>query len=119
MRLSDSELFTFDKSDLRSDAEETLGAVGLEVARAGAHPLTIEGHTDAIGTDAYNDALSLRRAETVRQWLSSHRFVPANAPVKGYGKTRPIAPNQTPDGRDDPEGRQKNRRVDIVIDTCH
>lgn len=112
-------LFDFDKSTLRGDAEETLSAVGPEIAKAGAHPLVIEGHTDAIGADAYNNALSLRRAETVRQWLSSHRFVPASAPIKGYGKSQPIAPNQTADGRDNPEGRQKNRRVDIVIDTCH
>ena len=112
-------LFAFDKSDLHSDAEETLAAVGPEIAKAGAHPLIIEGHTDAIGSDAYNNALSLKRAETVRQWLGSHRFVRVDAPIKGYGKTRPVAPNQTPDGRDDPEGRQKNRRVDIVIDTCH
>src|SRR5579859_3278538 len=112
-------LFDFDKSVLRSDAEETLAVVGPEIAKSGTHPLVIEGHTDAIGTDAYNNALSLRRAETVRQWLSSHRFVPVSAPVKGYGKTQPIAPNTTPDGRDDPAGRQKNRRVDIVIDTCH
>jgi outer membrane protein OmpA-like peptidoglycan-associated protein len=112
-------LFDFDKSALRGDAEETLTAVGPEITKAGAHPLVIEGHTDAIGSDAYNNALSLRRAETVRQWLSSHRFVPVSAPIKGYGKTQPIAPNTTPDGHDNPEGRQKNRRVDIVIDTCH
>jgi outer membrane protein OmpA-like peptidoglycan-associated protein len=112
-------LFDFDKSALRGDAEETLTAVGPEITKAGAHPLVIEGHTDAIGTDAYNNVLSLRRAETVRQWLSSHRFVPVSAPIKGYGKTQPIAPNTTPDGHDNPEGRQKNRRVDIVIDTCH
>jgi outer membrane protein OmpA-like peptidoglycan-associated protein len=102
----------------RGDAAETLVAVGPEIAKAGTHPLTIEGHTDAIGSDAYNNALSLKRAHTVREWLSSHRFVRADAPVKGYGKTRPVAPNQTPDGRDDPDGRQKNRHVDIVIDTC-
>jgi outer membrane protein OmpA-like peptidoglycan-associated protein len=112
-------LFDFDKSVLRGDAEETLTAVGPEIAKAGAHPLVIEGHTDSIGTDAYNNVLSLRRAETVRQWLSGHRFVPVNAPIKGYGKAQPTAPNQTPDGRDNPEGRQKDRRVDIVIDTCH
>jgi outer membrane protein OmpA-like peptidoglycan-associated protein len=112
-------LFDFDKSVLRGDAEETLTAVGPEITKAGAHPLVIEGHTDAIGTDTYNNALSLRRAESVRQWLSSHRFVPVNAAVKGYGKTAPVAPNTKPDGGDDPEGRQKNRRVDIVIDTCH
>jgi len=112
-------LFAFDKSDLRSDAAETLVAVGPEIAKAGAHPVTVEGHTDAIGSDAYNIALSLRRAETVRQWLSGHRFIRVDTPIRGYGKTRPLAPSQTPDGRDDPEGRQKNRRVDIVIDTCH
>ena len=44
--------------------------------------------------------------------------MPATTPIKGLGKARPVAPNQTTDGRDDPEGRQKNRRVEVVFSTC-
>ena len=62
--------------------------------------------------------LSEARATTVRDWLVGRGIVPATTPTKGYGKTSPIAPNQTSDGRDDPEGRQKNRRVEVVFDTC-
>lgn len=111
-------LFDFDKSDLRPDAVETLAALGPEIARAGQHPVVVEGHTDAIGTDAYNQPLSERRARAVRDWLARQGIIPATSPIKGYGKLRPVAPNQTQDGRDNPEGRQKNRRVDIAIDTC-
>jgi outer membrane protein OmpA-like peptidoglycan-associated protein len=105
-------LFDFNKSNLRPEAEETLVAAGPEIAKLGGKPARIEGHTDAIGSDAYNFKLSEARATTVRG------MVPAATPIKGFGKTKPIAPNTTSDGRDDPEGRQKNRRVEVVFDTC-
>ena len=111
-------LFDFDKSSLRPDAEETLAAAGPEIAKLGGKPSRIEGHTDAIGSDAYNMKLSEARATTVRDWLVGRGIVPATTPIKGYGKASPIAPNETSDGRDDPEGRQKNRRVEVVFDTC-
>jgi outer membrane protein OmpA-like peptidoglycan-associated protein len=50
--------------------------------------------------------------------LAAQGYVPADTAIKGYGKLRPAAPNTFPDGRDNPEGRQKNRRVDIAINTC-
>ncbi|HLK24527.1 MAG TPA: OmpA family protein, partial [Caulobacteraceae bacterium] len=81
-------------------------------------PERVEGHTDAIGSDAYNMTLSEARARTVRDWLSARGAIPAATPIKGYGKRDPIAPNTRPDGSDDPEGRQKNRRVDILFSTC-
>jgi len=111
-------LFDFDKSSLRPEAEETLMAAGPEIARLGGKPARIEGHTDAIGSDAYNFKLSEARAITVREWLAARGMVPATTPIKGYGKTNPIAPNFTIDGGDNPEGRQKNRRVEVVFDTC-
>jgi outer membrane protein OmpA-like peptidoglycan-associated protein len=111
-------LFDFDKSSLRPNAEETLAAAGPEIAKLGGKPSRIEGHTDAIGSDAYNMKLSELRAATVRDWLVGRGIVPATTPIKGYGKTSPVAPNNTSDGRDDPEGRQKNRRVEVVFDTC-
>jgi outer membrane protein OmpA-like peptidoglycan-associated protein len=111
-------LFDFDKASLRPDAEETLAAAGPEITNLGGKPARIEGHTDAIGADAYNMKLSEARATSVRNWLAARSIVPPSTPIKGYGKTRPIAPNQSSDGRDDPEGRQKNRRVEVVFDTC-
>jgi outer membrane protein OmpA-like peptidoglycan-associated protein len=111
-------LFDFDKSSLRPDAEETLAAAGPEIAKLGGKPARIEGHTDAKGSDAYNMKLSEARAMTVRAWLAARGMVPATTPIRGYGKTMPIAPNATADGQDDPEGRQKNRRVEVVFNTC-
>src|SRR6202163_2473417 len=115
--LSDA-LFDFDKSNLRPDAEATLEAALPEIAKATGRAARIEGHTDGKGTDAYNMKLSEARGRSVRDWLGSHGAIPAATPIKGYGKRVPIAPNTTPDGRDDPEGRQKNRRVEIVFETC-
>ena len=54
----------------------------------------------------------------MREWLAARGLVPALTPTRGFGKTKPIAPNTTSDGRDDPEGRQKNRRVEGVFNTC-
>jgi outer membrane protein OmpA-like peptidoglycan-associated protein len=111
-------LFAFNKSSLSPDAEETLAALGPEITKQGDHPVTIEGHTDSIGSDAANQVLSEKRATTVRDWLVAHHFVPAGTPIKGFGKTKPVAPNTNPDGTDSPVGRQKNRRVEVVIRTC-
>jgi outer membrane protein OmpA-like peptidoglycan-associated protein len=111
-------LFEFDKSTLTADAEETLKALVPLLAKAGKHPATVEGHTDAKGTDAYNQTLSEKRAQTVKDWLASHGALPASTPTKGWGKRKPVAPNTKPDGSDDPAGRQKNRRVEVVLDLC-
>ncbi|MBV8770738.1 MAG: OmpA family protein [Deltaproteobacteria bacterium] len=111
-------LFDFNQSDLRSDAAETLEKLGPMIRSFRAHPIEIDGHTDSIGSLAYNQQLSDARAETVKRWLAQRDFLPASTPIRGYGKTRPIAPNRNPDGSDNPAGRQKNRRVEIVINTC-
>src|SRR5882724_3705842 len=107
-------LFDFDKASLRPDGEDTLLAAAPEIKKLGGKPSRIEGHTDAKGGDAYNMKLSEARATTVRDWMAKHDFVPAATPIKGYGKTVPAAPNTTADGQDDPVGRQKNRRVEVV-----
>jgi outer membrane protein OmpA-like peptidoglycan-associated protein len=111
-------LFDFDQSNLRPDAGETLQAAAPEIKKIGGKPSRVEGHTDAKGGDAYNMKLSEARATTVRDWMAKHELIPASTPIKGYGKTVPAAPNETADGRDDPVGRQKNRRVEVVFDTC-
>jgi outer membrane protein OmpA-like peptidoglycan-associated protein len=111
-------LFDFNKSSLRTDATQTLEALGPLIHKYGTHPLKIDGHTDSIGSLSYNQQLSEARAKTVKYWLMTRDYISASTPIAGYGKTRPIAPNTNRDGSDNPIGRQKNRRVEIVIDTC-
>jgi outer membrane protein OmpA-like peptidoglycan-associated protein len=50
--------------------------------------------------------------------MAAHGLIPADTPIRGLGKSKPAAPNTAADGRDDPQGRQKNRRVEVVFDTC-
>lgn len=106
-------LFDFDKSDLRADAAAPLHKAGELIKSYAAAPVTVLGHTDGKGTDAYNDALSMRRAQAVARALQAQTG--RQAAVQGLGKRQPVAPNTTPDGRDDPDGRQLNRRVQILI----
>lgn len=113
-------LFEFDQSTLSKDAEQTLAALGSMLKqKAGKHPVVVEGHTDGVGNDAYNQQLSERRAKAVQEWLIAKGYLSATgSKTGGFGKKRPVAPNTKPDGSDDPQGRQKNRRVDVVVNTC-
>jgi outer membrane protein OmpA-like peptidoglycan-associated protein len=109
-------LFDFDKADLLPKAEETLqkaAAFVKEHNKGGV--VRIEGHTDAKGSDPYNQKLSLRRADSVKRWFTGHGLNAMQFSTAGFGAKQPVAPNQKPDGSDDPVGRQKNRRVEIVI----
>jgi outer membrane protein OmpA-like peptidoglycan-associated protein len=109
-------LFDFDKSDIRPDARPVLAKIAKVVAYYAGAPVRIEGHTDAVGTPAYNQDLSNRRANAVKDWLTTQEGVPAGRlQASGLGETRPVAPNQNPDGTDNPAGRQQNRRVEVVI----
>jgi outer membrane protein OmpA-like peptidoglycan-associated protein len=109
-------LFDFDSADLRQEAEAALQNVaGIIREHEGAH-VRVEGHTDAKGSEDYNQRLSERRAESVRDWLASAEGLRGtDFAITGFGESKPAAPNETPDGSDDPEGRQKNRRVEIVV----
>lgn len=111
-------LFEFDKATLTPDAEETLKALLPLLAKAGKHPATVAGHTDAKGSDDYNQTLSEKRALTVKDWLVGRGALHARTVTQGWGERRPVAPNARPDGSDDPQGRQKNRRVEVVLDLC-
>jgi outer membrane protein OmpA-like peptidoglycan-associated protein len=78
--------------------------------------ITIDGYTDAKGADAYNLQLSEKRAASVKSWLVQKGGVDGKRiKTKGWGKANPVAPNTNPDGSDNPEGRQKNRRVEITV----
>ncbi len=115
---SSDALFEFDKAELTQGAEMVLSELGPMIRREGSHPISIEGHTDGKGESAYNRQLSERRAHTVEAWLEAHGYLQGSAEMHGFGKTKPIAPEINQDGSDNPEGRQKNRRVEVVIDTC-
>ncbi len=109
-------LFDFDKAEIKPGAEPTLDKVVTVLKASPGASLSVEGHTDGKGTDAYNVPLSEKRAVNVAQWLASRANLPAaSVRTKGWGKSKPIAPNATPDGSDDPEGRAKNRRVEIIV----
>jgi outer membrane protein OmpA-like peptidoglycan-associated protein len=109
-------LFDFDKSDILPKAEQTLTQVGDMIRERGTASVRIEGHTDSKGNDAYNQRLSLARAQSVADWLGNEQgLAEVEYSVDGFGEKRPIAENTRPDGSDDPEGRQKNRRVEIVL----
>jgi outer membrane protein OmpA-like peptidoglycan-associated protein len=118
IELSADVLFDFDKYELRPEAVPSLRKVA-EVLRSRADsPVTIEGHTDGKASDAYNQPLSEKRARAVRDWLIKNGGASAaTITTRGWGKSKPIAPNTRPDGSDDPEGRKKNRRVEITVRT--
>ena len=77
--------------------------------------IVLRGHSDSRGSDGDNRAASRVRAERVRDYLIEKGIVPERITLIGLGETRPVAPNAMPDGTDDPEGRAKNRRVDIDV----
>jgi outer membrane protein OmpA-like peptidoglycan-associated protein len=117
--LASDTLFNFNESTLTPEAASFLKAIGPDIKEMSAtHPVVIEGHTDSIGTDDYNQGLSERRAEQVKNWLLSNHYVRPDAETKGYGKRRPVAENTLPNGKDNPKGRALNRRVELVVDGC-
>ncbi len=106
--------FDFDKATLKPEGKAKLddlvgklGAINLEVIIA-------VGHTDSIGTVPYNQKLSVRRAESVKAYLVSKGVEANRVYTEGKGKSQPIAPN-TVNGKDNPAGRAKNRRVEIEV----
>jgi outer membrane protein OmpA-like peptidoglycan-associated protein len=102
-------LFDVGKYDLRPEAREKLAKLsGIVLAHSGLR-LDVEGYTDNTGSDELNQALSERRAETVRRYLVEQGLAEGNVTAKGLGKAMPVAENDTA------AGRQKNRRVEIIV----
>jgi outer membrane protein OmpA-like peptidoglycan-associated protein len=108
-------LFDFDKSEIRPDAADTLAKAADILRSHSKQRATIEGHTDSKGASDYNQRLSERRAESVKRWLETREHLAVAMETRGWGERKPVASNAKPDGADDPEGRQKNRRVEIII----
>ena len=112
--LQDGVLFDFGKYDLRPEAKATLAKLATMLNQAKVPAAQINGHTDSIGDDAFNQDLSEKRASAVATQLKADG-VTANLQTHGYGKTQPVADNTNADGSDNPAGRQANRRVEIYI----
>lgn len=110
-------LFAFDKASLTPDARVKIRNIAEVLnAQARGRPVAVEGHTDSIGSEAYNQRLSERRAETVAIGLESAGVSNQRIATRGFGERYPVAPNHNPDGSDNPTGRAKNRRVEVVIE---
>ena len=101
--------FDFDKSTIKPEGKQVLDQVAQQAGSVNLETVIATGHTDSIGTEAYNQKLSERRANTVKQYLIS-KGVPADRIyAEGKGELQPVASNKTR------EGRAKNRRVEIEI----
>lgn len=106
MRLRGVE-FDFDKSEIRPDAAVVLDAAAERLSECRDVNVRIEGHTDWIGTDAYNLGLSQRRADSVKRYFTGKGIAAGRLTTEGLGESRPITGNETR------EGRQRNRRVEL------
>ncbi|XVX20247.1 OmpA family protein [Actinomycetota bacterium] len=102
-------LFAFGKADVNAAAAKRIGDLVAKAPKG--VTVSIGGHTDAIGSDASNRTLSQRRAAAVAKAITDSRS-DLKVDAKGYGESNPVAPNES-GGEDDPEGRAKNRRVEI------
>jgi outer membrane protein OmpA-like peptidoglycan-associated protein len=110
-------LFEFDKADLTEAARTKIHAVSEIVVRlAPERTLSVEGHTDAVGTEEYNLDLSLKRAQSVQAELATGGVAADKIRSIGHGEKFPVAPNKSAEGKDDPSGRAQNRRVEVVIE---
>jgi OOP family OmpA-OmpF porin len=108
--------FDFDKDTLRPDAVVILDEAADILNKYPQLRVEVAGHTDAIGTEAYNQDLSQRRAQVVYNYLTGKGIDASRmAGPTGYGETRPIAPNTNENGSDNPEGRARNRRTELNV----
>ena len=118
VNLPDVYLFAFGSSAIGAEGRVKLKELADYLSRPElvSRRVSIEGHTDSIGTDAANQGLSERGADAVRRELV-YGGIPANRSVaRAFGESKPVAPNTAPGGADDPAGRARNRRVEIVIE---
>jgi OOP family OmpA-OmpF porin len=101
--------FDFNKSDLKPEAKSKLDDLVSKTKEINLEVIIAVGHTDSIGGDAYNDKLSVRRAESIKTYLTSKGLEANRVYTEGKGKKQPVADNKTA------EGRAKNRRVEIEV----
>ena len=110
-------LFEFGEARLTPEAHtKTRDMARIFTARARDRRVSVEGHTDSIGSDAFNQALSQQRADNVASALIMAGVDSRRITSRGFDERYPIAPNTDQEGRDNPRGRQKNRRVEVVVE---
>ncbi|WP_202987617.1 OmpA family protein [Cellvibrio polysaccharolyticus] len=107
--LSGKVLFQFDEDSLSDDSRTLIDHLSHTLKEIGIYKIRIEGHTDALGSESYNKALSLRRAEEAAAEFIKAGMLEHNLVVIAHGSSRPVADNATEDGR------QQNRRVAIIV----
>ena len=101
--------FAFDRYDIQPQFQTTLNEVAQTLSAYPSTYIDVYGHTDSVGTDAYNMTLSQNRAQSVANYLSSRNVAAARIATQGFGESQPIASNETE------QGRAANRRVEIRI----
>ena len=109
VQLTSDILFDYNSSALRPESRSTLDQLGTNFRQYPDNRVIVEGHTDSVGSDAFNQRLSEQRAANVADYLIDRGVPASNVIVYGYGEARPKASNETA------EGRQLNRRVEIHI----
>jgi OOP family OmpA-OmpF porin len=108
--------YEFDKAVILESSKISIDTTVLALMEANPELIVeIQSHTDSKGSDQYNIKLSQKRAESVVSYLTQKGISAKRLVAKGYGETKPIAPNDKPDGSDNPDGRAKNRRTDFKI----
>lgn len=107
--------YDFDRWEIRPDAAIELDKLVNVLLDNPSIKIELSSHTDSVGADGYNERLSQRRAESAVEYIIDAGIERERLVAKGYGESRPIARNTNPDGTDNPEGRQKNRRTEFKI----
>src|SRR5712691_9316220 len=107
--------FDFDKSNIKREFVPVLDEAAQILKDNSSVKVTIEGHTDSKGTDAYNQKLTEGRANAVKHYLVSKGVMADRLDTVGKGESQPIAPNTKPNGKDNPEGRAMNRRAELKV----
>jgi outer membrane protein OmpA-like peptidoglycan-associated protein len=108
--------YEFNKSDLTPSAKQDIDSTLYELMEKATDIIVeVSAHTDSIGNFEYNKKLSQDRADNVVKYLETKGIASKRLIAKGYGAERPVAPNSNPDGTDNPEGREKNRRTEFRV----
>lgn len=108
-------LYDFNKATLRPESKTVLDSLVTIMVDNPKIIVQLSAHTDSIGSEAYNMKLSQERAQACVDYIISKGIADTRIIAKGYGKSHPIAPNSLPNGKDNPEGRQLNRRTEFTV----
>jgi OOP family OmpA-OmpF porin len=108
--------FDFDRYNIRSDQRYVIDDVAAKMHAEPGLSVSLEGHCDAIGSEEYNLSLGSRRASSVQRALEEQGVGSERMTTRSFGEERPVEPNTNSDGSDNPAGRAKNRRCEIIPD---